>query len=513
MKRFPRRRWSPRRSPRLLIAAVLATLALVLPACSTTGGGGSSGDEQVLRFAPGLFPVSLDVQQFPAEEPVQTVAQQTLETLVEMRNGKPEPLLAESWTNPDPRTWVFALRPAVSFSDGAALTAQDVKASVERLISLEGPLKPLFEGVTIQATNDVTVTFRSARPLGTLASSLSLAFIGQAAKIGDAAYWQRPVGTGPFVVESFTPDDKVVLVRNDNYWGEKAKLSRLEVVNLPEVSARITALQTGEVQVLTTIPPDQVPSVSDSADITYSTGEGFTYYFNWFNQNRKPFEQVEVRQALWHAVNVKGIVTDLYGDGATVAQAPVTQAVFGAPELQPYAYDPARAKQLLAKAGLPNGFKTTIHWPREGGPNIRALAQAMISDWAKVGVTVQPLEKERAQWLADFAELRWDMNLQTNTTGTGDADFTLNRLYTCAAKRMGYCNPRLDSLLAQARASLDPEERTRLYAQASTIIWNDAVGIFPAELKNNAAVRKEVQGFVLPTNNRPEFASVSITQQ
>lgn len=508
MTALPSSRSASRRPIPRLLAAALAVAALVLSACTTTSGGG--GTEQVLRYAPGLFPVSLDIQQFPAEEPVQTVAQQVMETLVVMQDGKPAPLLAESWSNPDPRTWVFKLRPGVSFSDGAPLAARDVKASVERLISLEGPLKPLFAGVTIAATDDATVTFTSAQPLGTLASSLSLAFIGQADKVADEAYWQKPIGTGPFAVESFTPDDKVVLVRNDEYWGEKAKLDRLEVVNLPEVSARITALQTGEVHVLTTIPPDQVSGVSGSEGITYTNGDGFTYYFNWFNEKRKPFDRPEVRQALWHAVNVEGIVRDLYADGATVARAPVTQSVFGAPQLQPYAYDPARAKQLLAKAGLPNGFATTIHWPREGGPNIRALAQAMISDWAKVGVKVRPLEKERAQWLEDFGAYRWDMNLQTNTTGTGDADFTLSRLYTCAADRMGYCNRRLDAILAQARASLDDEERKRLYAQAGQIIWDDAVGMFPADLKNNAAVRAEVQGFELPVNNRPSFAGVSL---
>lgn len=112
------RRGAGRHPARRLVAAIVSAAALMLSACTTTGGGGG-GSEQVLRYAPGLFPVSLDVQKFPAEEPVQTVAQQALETLVVMREGKPEPLLAESWTNPDPRTWVFKLRPDVKFSDGA----------------------------------------------------------------------------------------------------------------------------------------------------------------------------------------------------------------------------------------------------------------------------------------------------------------------------------------------------------------------------------------------------------
>ena len=137
----------------------------------------------------------------------------------------------------------------------------------------------------------------------------------------------------------------------------------------------------------------------------------------------------------------------------------------------------------------------------------------MVSDWAEIGVEVEPLEKERAQWLEDFGNLNWDMNLQTNTTGTGDADFTLNRLYICSADRLGYCNKKLDATLQQARSTLDQEERTQLYAEASQILWDDAVGIFPADLKNNAAVRTEVQGFELPANNRPDFAKVSIGEK
>jgi peptide/nickel transport system substrate-binding protein len=487
--------------------------ALGLSACSTTGGGGAGATsaEQVLKYAPGYFPVSLDVQKFPAEEAVQVAAQQVLETLVSLKDGKPQPLLAEKWTNPDDKTWVFTLRSGVKFSDGTPLTAKDVAASVQRLVTLEGPLKPVLASVaSVTPTNDTTVTFTTSEPLGTLASTLSLAFIGPADRIGSDAFWQKPVGTGPFKVDSFTPDDKIIMSRNDGYWGTKPTLTRLEFRNYPEVSGRLTALQNGEADVTTTIPPDQVSGVSGQNGLTYGAVDGFSYYFVWFNQNHPEFKDVKVRQALWHAVNLEQIVKDLYGDGASVAKSAVPQPVFGSTALQPYAYDPAKAKQLLTDAGYPNGFTTTMHWAREGGPNIKALAQAMISDWAKVGVKVTPQEKERAQWLQDFGALTWDLNLQTNTTGTGDADFTLARLYTCAAKRMGYCNPQLDQKLMTARSSLDQDQRKKLYAEANQILWNDAPGIFPADLKNNFAFRKSVKGFEMPANGRPLFAGVSI---
>lgn len=491
---------------------VAVALVMGLAACGGSGDAGSADSEnQVLRYAPQLFPVSLDVQQYPAEEAVQTTVQQGLETLTVMKDGQPSPKLATSWESPDEETWVFHLRDGVTFSDGSAFTAKDVKASVERLISLKASLTPLLASITkIDATDDHTVTFHTSAPLGTLPSTLSLVFIGQGDKVNSDAYWQKPIGTGPFTFDSFSPDDKVVLSRNDTYWGAKAKVAKLEILNMPEISARITALNNDEVDVLASIPPDQVPEVSGVDGIKYGTGPSYNYYFIWFNQNNKPFDNVKVRQAMLHAIDIKSVVGDLFGDLGTVARSPITQSVFGSTQLEPYSYDPDLAKKLLAEAGYPNGINTTIQWPLAGGPNIRAMAQAFISAWEKVGIKVQPQEKERATWLKDFGALKWDMNLQTNTTGTGDADFTLNRLYTCDAKRMGYCNKDLDSILAKARASLDQDERKALYAQADKIIWDDAVGIFPVDLKNNYAVRDDVKGMEMPVSGRPDFSQVSV---
>ncbi|NDL56694.1 ABC transporter substrate-binding protein [Phytoactinopolyspora mesophila] len=495
---------------RIVLAGVCA---LVLASCGGDGGGGAGGEaEQVFRYADGLFPVSLDTHQYPAEEAVQTAVQQVLEPLVRLEDGEPVPVLAQSWENTDETTWVFHLRDDVEFTDGSPLTADDVKASAERLIDMEGPLAPLWAPVeSIEATDDSTVTFHTSQPLGTLPSTLSLLFIGPAGQIDDDAYWQQPVGTGPFTVDRFVPDDRVLLERNDGYWGDAAILDRVEIINIPEESSRITALHTGEIDAMSRIPPDQIGKVDGESGIVYETGPSFTYYFIWFNGHEEPLDDVRVRQAMWHAVNVEGVVADLFGDLATLAQAPITQAVFGAPALEHYAYDPGRARQLLAEAGYPDGIDLSIQWPREGGPNIRGLAQAFISDWADVGVNVEPLEKERAQWLEDFGNMNWDLNLQTNATGTGDADFTLGRLYTCEADRMGYCNEDLDDALARARASLDPAEREALYLEAARYIWDDAVGIFPADLANNTAYREHVQGFELPPNGRPDFSTVAIT--
>jgi peptide/nickel transport system substrate-binding protein len=490
--------------------AVLTTVAAGLSACSPASE--PSSGEQVLRYAPAMFPVSLDTHKFAGEEAVQTAIQQIMEPLVRVDNGKIVPVLATSWENPDPTTWVFKLRTGVKFSDGTPFSAKDVVASYERHKKLDGPLVPLYATVTsFAATDDQTVTVKTSKPLGTLLSSLTLLFIGPAGKVNADGFFNKPIGTGPFTVASFQPDEKLELAANASYWDGAPKLSKLEFVNIPEVAGRITALENGEVDVLTQIPPDQVGSVKGRDAISYSTTPSWTYYFDWFNSNRKPFTDKRVRQAMWHALNLEGTVKDLFGDLATPAQAPLAQGVIGAPKLTPYTYDPVKAKQLLTEAGYPNGFSTSMQWPLEGGPNIRALAQAMISDWAKIGVTVKPLEKERAQWLEDFGKLNWDMNLQTNVTGTGDADYTLARLYVCTAKRNGYCNPAVDKLLLDARSSVDQAQRPKLYQEAGQILWSDAVGIFPADLASNSAVRSRVQNFVMPPSGRPLFAKVTVS--
>ncbi|MFG1624894.1 ABC transporter substrate-binding protein [Kribbella sp. NPDC049227] len=496
-----------------IVAAVAVAALAALSACSPASEpGADGGGEQILRYAPAMFPVSLDTHKFAGEEAVQTAIQQIMEPLVRVENGKIVPVLATSWENPDPDTWVFKLRSGVKFSDGTPFTAKDVVASYERHKKLDGPLVPLYETVTsFAATDDLTVTVKTSKPLGTLLSSLTLLFIGPADKINTDGFFNKPIGTGPFAVTAFQPDEKLELAANPTYWDGAPKLNKLEFVNIPEVAGRITALENGEVDVLTQIPPDQVGEVKGSSGISYETTPSWTYYFDWFNSNRKPFNDKRVRQAMWYGLNLEGTVKDLFGDLASVAQAPLAQGVIGAPKLAPYKYDPAKAKQLLAEAGYPDGFSTSMQWPLEGGPNIRALAQAMISDWAKIGVTVKPLEKERAQWLEDFGKLNWDMNLQTNVTGTGDADYTLARLYVCSAKRNGYCNPAVDKLLLDARSSVDQAQRPKLYELAGQMLWTDAVGIFPADLASNSAHRSRVQNFVMPPSGRPLFAKVSVS--
>ena len=441
-----------------------------------------------------------------------TVVQHIMEPLVRRDNvtGNLVPVLATAWKNPDPTTWSFTLRTDARFHDGSKVTSTDAKASVERVIALKGALAPQFAQVdTISTPDESTLQIKTKAPLGTLAATMALVPVAPAAKVDTQGFFNKPIGSGPFKVVSWTPDADLKLEANLEYWGGPPGLKSLIFRYYPEVASRVTALETGEIDLTGEVPPDQLPALQRNADIKIESISGYSYYFIWMNSSRQLFQDKRVRQAMAYAVDVDKMIKDLLPSIAKRATAPIPSTVFGHAPQTPYGYDPTKAKQLLAQAGVPNGFEAGIIWNPGSGPQDRELIQAMISYWNAVGVRVKSQEMERAVWIDNLNKLNWDMDIQTNSVTTGDADFTLGRLYHSRANRNGYKNPELDKILDDAVASVDQDRRKSLYAQADKIIWDDAVGIFPAELLSMFVYRKRVIGFA-PAPGIHSFANVTV---
>ena len=170
---------------------------------------------------------------------------------------------------------------------------------------------------------------------------------------------------------------------------------------------------------------------------------------------------------------------------------------------------PTSPRRSWPRPATPTGISTSMMWFKDTGPLATELAQSFISAWAKVGVIVEPQQIEKAAWIKRLTALDWDIELQVNTVTTGDADYTLGRLYTSEANRMGYKNKKLDGILADARSTPDQDRRKSLYGRACEIIWQDAVGVFPAALSATYGLRSTVQSFVPSANSQPEFRTVS----
>ncbi|GAB3434525.1 ABC transporter substrate-binding protein [Actinophytocola sediminis] len=481
-----------------------------LAACSV-GGGDQAGAESALRAAFSQPINDLDPHGPSSVDEATLLAGRLIYDTLVRRNGEElEPAVAASWEQPDENTWVFTLREDVKFHDGTTLTAADVKASLERVKAANTAQSTLWATVaSVEATDDTTLTVTTARPLGTMLVNLSLMFILPAAKMTTDGFFAKPIGSGPFKVESFTPADELALTSVD-HWSGRPKLKQVALPYLPETSSQITALRTGDLDILWPVPPDQLRELEGVEGIRLETVPSYVYYLNWFNCGKPPFNDPRVRRAMWQAVDIAGIVADLYGDGAEVMTAPIPSTAFGHAEQRPYAHDPDAARRELAAAGLGDGFATSLMWFSDTGPLADGLAQAMISDWAKIGVTVAPQSVEKAEWLRRLNEKEFDMELQTNTVTTGDADFTLGRLYDSAADRMGYRNPALDDILHQAHENADQDVRGDLYARACKTIWDDAVGIFPAALISTYGLRSTVADFQPAPSNQPDLRGVTV---
>ncbi|GAB3562201.1 ABC transporter substrate-binding protein [Amycolatopsis endophytica] len=494
---------------RRVALAVFASAAVALTGCGTTGGAGGAADGEITVAG------TYAIENLDAASPsgggstgTQLVSLQIFSRLVKPRaDGTLEGDLATTWkADPTASEWTFTLRPGVTFSDGRDLTSADVVAAFTRFLELKSTNANNFTGDTMTATSPTEVVLKSPKPDAAIPYKLALFYVVPGTVTGeDPAFFKNPVGSGPFKVERFDPSGTVVLVPNETYYGGAPALKRVTLRKMPELAARLTALRSGEVDLIWGIPDDQLPQLQQDPALTVQTAQSTAVFTMWFNSSVPALTKPEVRRALWQAVDFATIIKQLYPQTGTLSESPVSPVTVGYVPQQPVRYDPAAAKAALQAAGFDFSAKLRLQF---ANAEFRQFNQAVVSDLAKIGVQVDLREKEQAVFTSDLLAMNWDINFQQLSNPTFDGSNTLGRLYPCAAKRTGYCNPELDRLLTDAVATPDLGERTRLYGEASKIIWGDAVGMFPMAVKYAYAWNSSLSGVVPDPNGLPDFASI-----
>lgn len=497
---------------RLRPTAILAVTAIAMAGllgCTTTSGPANDENLPQELVVAAQFPIeNLDPHGTSAmDNGTQVAAKAIFSALVRtVGPAEFEGVLAESWkVNDDATEWTFTLRDNVKFSDNAPLTSADVVASFERVQTLKGAMASNFATHQAKASDPKTVVISTTSPDPALLGKLGTFYVTPAAQ--EQAGWEKPIGSGPFVVSEFTPGQSIVLTPNPSYFGGEPTLDRLEIRSIGEMAARLTALKTGEVDLTWTVPDDQLPGLRSTPDLVVESISSNAVLTMWMNSSGKGLSTPEVRRALWQAVDFQTIITSLYPETGTVADSVVGPSVLGYAPQTPVGYDPAAAKAALDAAGW--DYDQTVRF-QFSQPQFQQFTDAVASDLAKIGVKVEPIQKEAAVFLQDLLALNWDLNIQQLGTAGFDAATNLGRLYTCAAKRMGYCNPTLDDLLNQAGSTSDTAKRQELYEQANKIIWDDAVGMFPMFVQTPYIRNETVQGFTLPMDATPDFSTVRI---
>jgi peptide/nickel transport system substrate-binding protein len=503
---------------RTRIGAMLVALSLVLIG-SSVGMAQTPVKGGTFVFGRGADSVGLDPAVVTDGESFR-VTRNIYESLFEYkRDGTAViPWLAERWdTAADGLTWKFALRRQVKFHDGTPFNAEAVVFNFERWMFEQHPYhkgvfeywKSMFGGFpgvvkSVQAIDELTVHFVLEKPLAPFLANLAMPMFGIASptaiKKHGEDYFKNPVGTGPFTFREWRKDDRVVLERHADYWGEKALLDRLYFSSIVDNPARLLELQAGSIDLMEFLNPDDMPTVKNDANLQLILRPSMNVGYLWWNVEKEPFGKLEVRRAIAHAINKRAIVEKLFGGIGIPAKNMLPPSLWGYNEaVVDYEYDPAKARESLAKAGLPHGFKTKL-WampnPRPYMLQPTKIAEAIQADLKAVGIDAAVVSMDWATYLAKTREGEQDLYMLGWTGDNGDPDNFLYWFFGHKETRSRYFNARAAELTGKAQAIFDQEERARLYREAQVVLKEDAANVPIAHTTPPLAAKKSVKGYI-----------------
>jgi peptide/nickel transport system substrate-binding protein len=530
-----------------------------------TGGGTAGG---TLVFGSSADPVVLDPALISDGESYRPTLQ-IFDTLIQLKPGTTElePGLATSWeSNEDGTAWTLQLREGVNFHDGTPFNAEAVCANFDRWYNFEGsfqnvsatyywqvafgggfknpvegapgPKDSLYE--SCEVVDDSTVTINLTRSSATILQSLTLAplsiqsptameeFGANEGEVdADGIFHptgtygtEHPTGTGAFKFQSWTREDRLVLVRNDDYWGEEAKLDRLIFRPIADNAARLQALQTGEIDGYDLVEPQDIPTIQEDENFQILDRPAFNVAYVGFNISLPPLDNIEVRKALAHGLDRQAVIDNFYaGRGELATQFMPPDLEGWAEDVPQYEFDPEKAKQILTDAGVEMPVEVEFWYPtdvtRPYMPDPKRNFEAFRASLEQSGFKVTP---KAAPWDPDYLGLndegRQQIFLLGWTGDYGDPDNFIGTFFQTPSPPFGTnksdeLRP-VQDLLDQAEGEPDQERRTELYMEANRMIMELLPGVPYAHNKPAIAFKANVKGYVPSPVDNQYFSTVSV---
>jgi peptide/nickel transport system substrate-binding protein len=527
----------------VVLAVALVLLLLPLAACgpqadTTTGEGGQGGTIIVGLQAE---PTSLDSAQLSDYNSFRA-AFGLYDSLLHFKDESTEvePSLAESWEiSDDGLVYTLKLREGVKYHDGTDFKADDVKFNIERQIDPNHPYHDTGEfpyaeftwGMVdnIEVVDDYTVKIALKEPFAPFVNHLAMhpAAMASPAAIEKSGrdFSIQPVGTGPFKFVSWNPGVELVMERNPDYWREPPKVEKVIFRPIIEDQARLTELESGGVNFIVNVPPDELARLKGDDRFTVVEQPGMHTWWVAFNHSRAPYDDVRVRQAMNYAINKKAIVDNILKGTGVVAINPLPPVVWSyTDDIQRYDYDPEKAKQLLAEAGYPDGFEC-VFWVPESGSGMQqpvTMGTAMQADLKAVGIDCKIETFEWGTYLDKVfvppEEAEFDLMEMSWIGDNGDPD---NHLYILLSGEQWpphgynagfYKNDEVDALLREARTTLDVAKRTDLYQQAQKLIAEDPPWMMVDHETQIVVMDKNIKDFKLHPTGPFRFERVRIEE-
>ncbi len=432
------------------------------------------------------------------------------------------PDLAESWKAIDATTWEFKLRKNVKFHDGTPFTADDVIFSFERAPNVEGSPSSFgiyAKGKQFIKIDDHTLHVKTAAPYPLMPNDVSQVFIisrkhGQGAKTPDYNSGKAAVGTGAYKFVEYTPGNRIIVTRKDQYWGDKPEWQRVVFRGIKSDPSRVAALLAGDVDMIEEVPATDMARLKKDPKVTIAqtvSNRIIYLHLDHFRDDspfvlgkdgkhiKNPLRDVRVRRAISMAIDRDAIVARVMEGQAIKAGQRLPEGFFGvSSKLKPVAYDPNGAKKLLAEAGVPNGFRMTIHSPNDRYPNDAKIAEAVGQMLSRIGIDTQVVTMTQGVFFRDASTgspekgPKFSFILVGWGSGTGEASSPLKSLLATfdrdkgmgASNRGRYSNAQVDKLINEALGTVDDPKRAALLAQATEVAIDD-VGIIPLHYQVN----------------------------
>ncbi|WP_374339340.1 ABC transporter substrate-binding protein [Leeia sp.] len=478
--------------------------------------------------------------------------------LVEFERGttKVVPALATSWEmSADGLTYTFKLRPGVKFhtteyfKPTRDFNADDVVLTFERQLKKDHPYNkavspapeyPYFGDMGLDTTiksvekvDPLTVRFVLNKPSATFLADIALPptgtvisaeYVNKLLAEGKANELNNaPIGTGAFVFKRYEKDAQIRFAANPTYWGGKQAIDNLIFAITKDSAVRAQKLKANECQVAFAPKPQELSSLKGDPNIKMTNQAGLNVGYLAYNVRHKPFDNRDVRLALSMAINKQAILDAVYKSGdisignAAVNPIPPTMWSYNK-GTKDYGYDTAKAKDMLAKAGFPNGFETTL-WAmpvvRPYNPDAKKMAELIQADWEKIGVKAKIVTYEWGEYLKRTKAGEHDTMLLGWTGDNGDPDNFLYVLLSCDAvaggnNRAGWCQNEFSDLVGRAKLTSNVKERTKYYMQAQDVFKREAPWQTIAHSVVYVPMRKNVQGFVQSPLGDMIFKGVSL---
>ncbi len=440
------------------------------------------------------------------------------ETLVtEDADLKIQPLLAESWeVSEDGKVWTFRLRKGIKFHDGTPFNASVVKFSFEYKPKAYRALYAMLK--SIDAIDEYTVRFVLNKPYAPLLRDVSSAPIMSPTAVDENGEFKSPIGTGPFKLDEWVKSQKIVLVKNENYWRGAPKLEVVTLKIIPDASARAMALETGEIDLTGhragrgVLYVSDIPRLREKPEIKVI--EGYTQpCVNWiqFNTEKEPFCDLKVRKAVYYGIDTQKMVTSVLGGTA----APLLKGPLSMPSTEHllnqnltwYPYNPEKAKELLAEAGWKdtdgdgirdrNGEQLKVIFVLSAfSPELPKIAEIVQAQLKEIGMDVKLQMVEYGAQQMMFEKGQYDMMMQMGVCGHGDTSLWLNYFFhSKRGVRCAFKDEQLTTLIDRLYTTVNSKDRLKVFYEIQEIMEEDAPGVFLYTDANIVAINKRVKNY------------------